>query len=107
MSTLNDCEKVHRELMQSIVRHWTLQKFGIERYGEIGEPFNPEVHQAVFEAPAPVADSATSEQSGAAKPSPSLPDGAILHVLKAGYRIHDRVLRPAEVGVVKNVSPST
>jgi len=85
----------------------TLQKFGIERYGEIGEPFNPEVHQAVFEAPAPVADSATSEQSGAAKPSPSLPDGAILHVLKAGYRIHDRVLRPAEVGVVKNVSPST
>jgi molecular chaperone GrpE len=83
----------------------TLQKFGIQRYGQVGEPFNPEVHQAVFEAPAPTETTSTADKNVEQASSPTLPDGAILHVLKAGYRIHDRVLRPAEVGVVKNPSP--
>ncbi|KAF6003600.1 GrpE protein 1, mitochondrial [Cyanidiococcus yangmingshanensis] len=83
-----------------------LQKFGIQRYGQVGEPFNPEVHQAVFEAPAPARETSSDSQRGDEEQPAALPDGVILHVLKAGYRIHDRVLRPAEVGVVKNVSSS-
>jgi molecular chaperone GrpE len=58
-------------------------KFGVIRYGAIGDVFDPTVHEALFQIP----DS-------------SRPEGSIGQVLKVGYKLKDRVLRAAEVGTV-------
>ena len=49
-----------------------------------GEKFDPNFHQAMFEAP-----------------DPNVPSGAVSQVVQSGWRIGDRVLRPALVGVSK------
>ncbi|WP_129656593.1 nucleotide exchange factor GrpE [Rothia halotolerans] len=59
-----------------------LTKQGLEAYGEVGEAFDPKVHEAVMQQP-------TSEVS---------PDQVSL-VLRSGYKVKDRVLRPAQVAV--------
>jgi molecular chaperone GrpE len=51
---------------------------------EIGERFDFNLHQAMFEV----------EKSGR-------PAGSIVQVLQPGYQMHDRLLRPALVGVAK------
>ena len=50
----------------------------------MGEKFDSNLHQAMFEVP------------GTDKPA-----GTIVQVLQAGYVLHDRLLRPAMVGVAK------
>lgn len=57
---------------------------GLFKYGEVGEPFDPNKHNALFEYPDP-------------KQTP----GTVGQVIKPGFMLSDRVLRPAEVGVVK------
>lgn len=60
-------------------------KHGLVAYGEQGEPFDPQVHEALMHQPAP---------EGAE------PDGPVIAaVLQPGYRIGDRILRPARVAV--------
>ena len=49
---------------------------------EVGDKFDPELHQAMFEAP-----------------MPTVKAGHILQVLDEGFMISDRLLRPANVGV--------
>ena len=49
---------------------------------EFGEKFDPQLHQAMFEAPVPNA-----------------PAGTVIQVMNAGFTIGDRLLRPAQVGV--------
>ncbi|MDP7342106.1 MAG: nucleotide exchange factor GrpE [Alphaproteobacteria bacterium] len=61
-----------------------LQRHGIEQVSPLGEKFDYNLHQAMFEAPA----------SGQ-------PDGTIIEVVQAGYVIGERLLRPAMVGVAK------
>ncbi|XP_073279255.1 grpE protein homolog 2, mitochondrial-like [Primulina huaijiensis] len=58
------------------------KKFGLEKYDPINEEFDPNRHSAVFQVP-----------------DASKPAGHVAVVLKAGYMLHDRVIRPAEVGV--------
>lgn len=60
----------------------TLTKQGLERFGEVGEPFDPQVHEAVLQQP-------TSEVE---------PD-AVCMVLRNGYRVKDRLVRTAQVAV--------
>lgn len=60
----------------------TLGRFGVTKFGEPGEPFNPEMHAAV----AHVED---SEQE----------TGTIAQVYSPGYKMEDKVLRPATVVV--------
>lgn len=62
-----------------------VQKQGLEAFGSPGEPFDPSVHEAVQHEP--------SEVTG---PSVTV----VGSVLRRGYRIADRVLRPAMVSVV-------
>ncbi|XP_030542898.1 grpE protein homolog 2, mitochondrial-like isoform X1 [Rhodamnia argentea] len=62
------------------------KKYGVEKYDPTNEPFDPHRHNAVFQMP----DS-------------SKPPGTVAAVLKAGYMLYDRVLRPAEVGVTQAV----
>jgi len=65
----------------------TLKKFDIEEYQPLGEKFDPRLHEALFN----LEDSARA-------------NGTVGLVLSSGYRIKDRVLRVAKVGVVKNTS---
>jgi molecular chaperone GrpE len=65
----------------------TLKKHGLERFdpSDAGEKFNPNVHEAVFQAP-----------------QPDKEDGICFHTQQKGFLLNGRVLRPAKVGVVKN-----
>ena len=73
-----------REGFDLIYRHlWaSLAKLGLKRIEAAGQQFDPHLHQAVERVE-----------------SPEHPDGAVLAELAAGYRFHDRVLRPAMVRV--------
>lgn len=62
------------------------EKNGLVRYGEPGDEFDPNKHEALY------------EYEDAEKTA-----GSIGQVMKAGFLLHERVLRPAEVGVVKGV----
>ncbi len=61
-----------------------LEKHGVKRFDPLGEKFDPNVHQAMFEVP-----------------DPSKPAGTVVQVVQAGFMIGVRVLRPAMVGVAK------
>ncbi|XP_023520767.1 grpE protein homolog 2, mitochondrial-like isoform X1 [Cucurbita pepo subsp. pepo] len=63
-----------------------LKKFGVEIFDPTNEPFDPHRHNAVFQVP-----------------DGSKPPGTVAAVLKKGYMLHERVLRPAEVGVTRAV----
>ncbi len=59
------------------------RKHGIEPISpEVGDKFDPQVHQAMFEAPVPGTKA-----------------GEIIQVSAEGFMLHDRLLRPAQVGV--------
>ncbi|RDC73775.1 nucleotide exchange factor GrpE [Rhodovulum sp. 12E13] len=68
----------------------TLRELGkvFEKHGihmirpELGEPFDPQLHEAMFEAPVPETRA-----------------GDIIQVMADGFLLHDRLLRPAQVGV--------
>ncbi|KDP39194.1 hypothetical protein JCGZ_00951 [Jatropha curcas] len=66
------------------------KKFGVEKFDPINEPFDPHKHYAVFQLP-----------------DASKPPGTVAAVLKAGYVLYDRVIRPAEVGVTIAVDNDT
>lgn len=58
-------------------------KHGIEIIApELGDKFDPQLHQAMFEAPVPGTRA-----------------GEIIQVTAEGFLLHDRLLRPAQVGV--------
>ncbi len=69
-----------------------VQKLGLEPFGLEGEPFDPSVHEAVQHEPADVT-------------GPSVT--VVASVLRRGYRIADRVLRPAMVSVVDRADDGT
>ena len=59
------------------------KKHGIEAISpKIGERFDPQNHEAMFEAPVPGTKA-----------------GDIIQVMTEGFMLHDRLLRPAQVGV--------
>jgi molecular chaperone GrpE len=61
-----------------------LEKNGVKKFDPLGEKFNPNFQQAMYEVP-----------------DPSVPSGTVVQVVQAGYMIGERVLRPALVGVSK------
>ncbi|KAJ1380414.1 GrpE nucleotide exchange factor [Sesbania bispinosa] len=63
-----------------------LKKYGVEKFDPTNEPFDPHRHNAIFQIP-----------------DASKPPGTVGVVLKAGYMLYDRVIRPAEVGVTQEV----
>ncbi len=65
-----------------------LKRHGITRIEAQGQPFDPNLHQAVMQQP--------SDQ----------PANTVLQVLEQGYMLHDRVLRPARVIVSTAASGS-
>jgi molecular chaperone GrpE len=77
-SLLAGVDATERELLRVFERH------GIRRIDPKGERFDHNFHEAVFEAE-----------------RPEHPAGTIVEVLQPGYVLHDRLLRPAMVGVAK------
>src|ERR1700731_4084124 len=55
-----------------------LSRFGVEELGALNEPFDPMKHEAVMETD-----------------DTERPPGSVAQVLENGYRLHDRLLRPA------------
>jgi len=61
----------------------TLERFGVKEVDPLGEPFDPELHEAI-----------------SMQPSADAEPGSILTVVQKGYTLNDRLLRPARVIVV-------
>lgn len=73
-------ELTMRELVNVLARH------GVTTVSpKVGDQFDPQQHQAMFEAPVPGTKA-----------------GQIIQVMTEGFMIHDRLLRPAQVGVSSN-----
>jgi len=71
-------ELTERELLK------VLEKHGVKKLEPLGNRFDPNLHQAMYEVP-----------------DPSVPAGTVVQAVQAGYTIGDRVLRPALVAVSK------
>lgn len=59
------------------------KKLGVEVYGEVGDSFDPNIHSAVMH----------TEEDGA-------PENSVTDVFSKGYRLGEKILRPAVVKVV-------
>ncbi len=79
LKTLRDgVEMTNREMLKVFEKH------NIVEVEAMGARMDPHSHEALFEIP-----------------DPSQPEGTIVQVIQPGFRLHDRLLRPARVGVAK------
>ena len=62
----------------------TLERHGIQKIEPMGEKFDPQFHEAMYEIPSTEAE-----------------NGTVMQVVEVGYVIHGRLLRPAKVGIAK------
>jgi molecular chaperone GrpE len=77
-SLIEGVELTARDLETVLGRH------EVKKLDPHGQKFDPNFHQAIFEAP-----------------DPTVPSGTVSQVVQSGWTIGDRVLRPAMVGVSK------
>lgn len=75
---LDGVEITERGMLSALERH------GVKKLDPVGEKFDPNFHQAMFEVP-----------------NPDVPANTVVQVVQSGYSIGERVLRPAMVGVAK------
>ena len=74
---------MERELMKVFDRH------GIQKIEPLDQPFDPNFHEVMFEAP-----------------MPGKPDGVVIQVIDAGYTLAGRLLRAAKVGISRTPGAS-
>lgn len=60
-------------------------KFHVKQYGAVGDTFDPNIHEALFKMP---------------KSNDDQVENSIGQVIKTGYKLNDRVIRAAEVGII-------
>jgi molecular chaperone GrpE len=63
-------------------------KLGLNSYGEDGEPFDPTLHEALMHSY-----------------SPDVTETTCVRILQPGYKVGDRILRPARVAVAEPGEP--
>lgn len=73
------------ELIEKQILDLLFKKYGVQKYGEPGEEFDPNVHQAVM-----------MEEGDFDKEE-------LVEVFRKGYMLHDRVVRSAQVKVGKPI----
>jgi molecular chaperone GrpE len=61
-----------------------LAEHGLEELEAVGKPFDPNLHEALSQ-----------------KETPDVPEGQVVQQLRKGYKLRDRLLRPASVVVAK------
>ena len=66
-----------------------LKKFKVEQYDPMDEKFDPNVHDAVFVLPAAMSE------------GKKIKADTVGNVMQTGWKIGDRILRPAKVGIIK------
>ena len=74
---------VHQQLVS------LLEKHHCKRIEDLGEPFDPQFHEAILQ-----------------QPSDEQPANHIMMVTEAGYVLHDRVVRPSKVIISSGPAPS-
>ena len=79
LKALSEGVEMTERAMQS-----ALERHGVKKLSPVGQKFDPNFHQAMFEVP-----------------NPDVPNNTVVEVVQEGYVIGDRVLRPAMVGVAK------
>lgn len=89
---LDSLDEPVKSLVTGIQLSWTelqsvIQKHGIATVSPKGEKFDYNLHQAMFEVP-----------------TDDVAPGMVVEVVQHGYVLHDRLLRPAMVGVSKPAS---
>jgi molecular chaperone GrpE len=62
----------------------TAAKLGLESFGDAGEPFDPRVHEALMHSY-----------------SPEVTEPTAVQILQPGYKVGDRIIRPARVAVAE------
>jgi len=72
--------------MTKLVLHKVFEKHGLKKVDPEGEKFDPNLHEALMEIP---------------KENSKYEPGVVGVVMKTGYSLHGRPIRPAQVGVVK------
>lgn len=77
-SFVEGMELTERDFLSRLVR------YGVKKLEPLGEKFDPNMHEALFELP-----------------DPSVPAGTVAQVVEDGYAIGERCLRPAKVGVAR------
>lgn len=84
----DDETRRHLEGLQLTYKQFwaTLERHGVSAIDPQGEPFNPELHEAV-----------------SMLESAEMAPNHVLSVMQKGYKLHDRLLRPAMVVVAKAV----
>ncbi len=71
-------ELTEKELLSVFERHH------IVKLEPLGEKLDPHRHEAIYEVP-----------------DPSQPPGTVVQLIEPGYLLHDRLVRPARVGIAK------
>jgi len=71
-------EMTQKELQSVFERH------GIRTINPLGERLDPHLHEALYEIE-----------------DPAKPAGTVMQIIQSGYRLHDRLLRAARVGISK------
>lgn len=75
---LEGFELIQKEILQ------ILDKFSIKKIDALGQTFDANLHQAMFE-----------------KPTEEFSPGLVCEIVQDGYTFHERLLRPAMVGIAK------
>jgi len=83
-------EQTVQEGLEATLRllYAAFERFGITRIEAAGKPFDPQSHEAM-----------------AAQPAPEAEPNTVIAVVQPGWRIHDRLLRPARVIVARHPEP--
>ena len=76
---LEGAAATERDLLAALGRH------KVKVLSPMGEKFDPNLHEALFEAPGTGQDA-----------------GTIIDVIETGYQMEERLLRPAKVGIAKD-----
>ncbi|MDX2038501.1 MAG: nucleotide exchange factor GrpE [Isosphaeraceae bacterium] len=75
-SIVNGLDIVHKQMLAMLAKH------GVEPIHALGSAFDPNQHEALMQ-----------------QPDADKPEGTVVAELGKGYKIHERVLRPAKVAV--------
>ena len=78
-NVLDGVAATERDLLAALARH------KVTPLSPLGEKFDPNLHEALFEAPSTGQDS-----------------GTIIEIVETGYMMEERLLRPAKVGIAKD-----
>jgi molecular chaperone GrpE len=75
-SLIDGLEMVHKQILAALAKH------GIEPINALGQPFDPNLHEALMQ-----------------QPHDDHPEGTVVAELSKGYKLKDRVVRPSRVAV--------